>query len=630
MKLYRRLFEKTAGLPDHLKAPIRLLLDAMLLALAFVVAMVLRLDSTEWMARGEIWLSPAVAIPVSLLVFDRLGFYRIVLRYISSQAFRHIVIGAFLSGLILFAAAQLLDVFMPRSVPLIYMIVAICLIACTRFLWRAVFRMFRQMESTNVLIYGAGSTGRQLAASLLDNSIYRLVGFVDDDPTLQRLEISGFKVYSRNQIAGIIEREGVKVVLLAMPRTSRTSLKNVIQSLEKFEVQVRTVPTIRDIASGALKIDDFREVSIEDLLGREPVPPRQELMHAQVRGKSVMVTGAAGSIGSELCRKIVQLQPARLTLFDASEFGLYAIERELRETLGSQAAGSVEITPVLGNIQDKATVSHVMARHGVQTLYHAAAYKHVPLVEMNVDQGIRNNVFGTQCVCDAAIETGVEAVILISTDKAVRPTNVMGASKRLAELICQAHALAGSRTLFTMVRFGNVLGSSGSVIPLFSDQIKRGGPLTVTHPDITRYFMTIPEAAELVIQAGAMGQGGDVFVLDMGEAVKIVDLARRMLRLHGLRPYCIGTDEKPPENIPSMGIKFTGLRPGEKLYEELLIDANAAPTSHPRIRTAHELSLDWQALSAILSQLDVACKNQDGAELHRILLEAPLGFAPTS
>jgi FlaA1/EpsC-like NDP-sugar epimerase len=407
-----------------------------------------------------------------------------------------------------------------------------------------------------------------------------------------------------------------------MPSASRARKNEVIKTLEGLPCEVLSIPGMVDLVEGKARIDALRKVVITDLLGRDPVSPIPELVSRNINGKTVMVTGAGGSIGSELCRQIIKNKPDQLILFELSEFSLYSIDSELRNLNLSQDL-QVKICPILGNVQDKEHLERLIKAFNIDTIYHAAAYKHVPLVEFNVLDGVRNNIFGTLCCAQAAATCGVENFVLISTDKAVRPTNTMGATKRMAELVLQALAKEYSKTCFSMVRFGNVLGSSGSVVPLFEKQIASGGPVTLTHQDITRYFMTIPEAAQLVIQAGAMGTGGDVFVLDMGEPVKIIDLAHRMIALQGLS---VRDDKNPYGDI---AVKTTGLRPGEKLYEELLIGDNVSTTQHPRIKTANEVMLPWSEMSAILADLDSACREFDYERVREILLKAPTAFNPT-
>ena len=448
------------------------------------------------------------------------------------------------------------------------------------------------------------------------------VAFIDDDPLLQGLSLHGLSVNGPKDLARLIARHHVEKILLAMPSCSRKRRQEVINSLEQFQCEVLTIPGMEDLVNGRARIDQLNEVTIEDLLGRESAEPIPELMSANITFKNVMVTGAGGSIGSELCRQIVRHRPKSLVLFELSEFGLYSIERELTSICASEEL-DVEIIPLLGSVQRQHRLQAVMKHLHIQTVYHAAAYKHVPLVEYNVVEGVRNNIFGTLFAAQAAIESGVETFVLISTDKAVRPTNTMGATKRLAELVLQAMAKVQSNTRFCMVRFGNVLGSSGSVVPLFRQQIREGGPVTVTHPDIIRYFMTIPEASQLVIQAGAMGVGGDVFVLDMGQPVKIIDLAHRMIRLSGLT---VRDTQHPHGDI---SIEITGLRPGEKLFEELLIGDEVSGTVHPLIMTAKEVMLPWSELRELLVKLDSACHDFDHEMIRDLLLRAPAAFSPT-
>ncbi len=473
-----------------------------------------------------------------------------------------------------------------------------------------------------MLIYGAGSSGRQLQLALNLGQEFFPVAFVDDGPNLEKVMIQGINVYTPDMIGELIIRFDVKKILLAIPSASRSVRQDVIRRLEPFPCEVLSIPGMADLVGGKALINELKEVSIEDLLGRDPVAPIPELMNANITGKRVMVTGAGGSIGSELCRQIVRCKPAKLVLFEISEYALYAIDKELNELCQHENI-ALDIVPLLGSVQRQNRLSTIMSNFQIQTVYHAAAYKHVPLVEYNVVEGVRNNIFGTLYSAQAAIEAGVETFVLISTDKAVRPTNTMGATKRLAELVLQALSSVQTKTRFCMVRFGNVLGSSGSVVPLFRKQISDGCPLTVTHPDIIRYFMTIPEASQLVIQAGAMGCGGDVFVLDMGQPVKIIELAHRMIRLSGLT---LKNEQNPNGDIE---VKITGLRPGEKLFEELLIGDNVLGTHHPRIMKANEQQLPWTELRALLLRIDTACHQFDHEQLRHLLLEAPAAFTPT-
>jgi FlaA1/EpsC-like NDP-sugar epimerase len=473
-----------------------------------------------------------------------------------------------------------------------------------------------------VLIYGAGSAGRQLATALKTGQEYVPIGFVDDSIELHGLLISGLRVITNRQMVEKIDAGLVDQVLLAIPSAPRSRQIQLVNQLEPLAVEVRILPGMADLISGEVRLTDAREVGVDELLGREPVPPNQELLARNIASKNVMVTGAGGSIGSELCRQIIRNQPTALILYELSEFALYSIEQELSQIV-RELGLNVAIHPVLGSVQNGMRLAAIMTRYEVQTVYHAAAYKHVPLVEFNITEGILNNAFGTRSAAAAAIEAGVESFVLISTDKAVRPTNVMGASKRMAELALQAYAQDPTvKTRFSMVRFGNVLGSSGSVVPLFRKQIATGGPVKVTHPEINRFFMTIPEASQLVIQAGAMGGNGEVFVLDMGQPVKIVDLARRMIHLSGHRVK----DESNPNG--DIAIEFSGLRPGEKLYEELLIGDNVSGTEHPRIMKAHEGCLTLDELEQVTAELAIACSNNDSHKIIEILQQCVSGFKP--
>ena len=480
----------------------------------------------------------------------------------------------------------------------------------------------RRKRKTNVAIYGAGATGMELVTALRSGDKYEPVALLDDSIDPYSVVYHGLKVESPLAIADLVKKKEIEQVLLALPSIPAWRKKEILKTLEPLPVRVRTVPSMAQLVSGDARVEQVRDIEIEDLLGRDPVEPNYELLNANVAGKVVMVTGAGGSIGSELSRQLIRCKPTRLMLFERSEFSLYAIDSELR-LMAAESGYNVEIIPLLGCVQDYDRVSSVLGAFKVDTLYHAAAYKHVPIVEQNVTEGVKNNVFGTLQVAKAAAEANVGLFVLISTDKAVRPTNVMGASKRMAELVLQALAKSKTNTCFSMVRFGNVLGSSGSVVPLFQKQIREGGPITVTHPDIIRYFMTIPEAAQLVIQAGAMAKGGDVFVLDMGEPVKIADLARTMVRLMGL-------EVKEGDDLEGdIEIKYTGLRPGEKLFEELLIGENAHGTAHPRIMRAHEISLTWEKLSVVLSELKRACDEKDCEAIRELLLNSETGYVPS-
>ncbi|MEO7774117.1 MAG: nucleoside-diphosphate sugar epimerase/dehydratase, partial [Steroidobacteraceae bacterium] len=463
---------------------------------------------------------------------------------------------------------------------------------------------FSTRKAERVAIYGSGEAGARLLSVLQSSPEFAPVAFIDDKRTLQGNHINGITVYGPDKLPWLIEERGVTRVLLAMPAASRRRRREILTSLEPYGVHVQSLPELSDIIAGNARIDELRDVDVNDLLGRDPVAPNAELFRSCIQGKSVMVTGAGGSIGSELCRQILTCAPRRLVLFEMSEIALYTIENELKQN-AERAAVPVEILSLLGNAHSKARMREVMSTYGVQTVYHAAAYKHVPIVEHNVIEGLHNNVITTWYTAEAALETGVETFVLISTDKAVNPANIMGATKRFAELVLQALQSRSTTTRFSIVRFGNVLDSSGSVVPLFREQIRNGGPVTVTHPEVIRYFMTIPEAAQLVIQAGAMGKGGDVFVLDMGQPHRIDDLARRLISLMGLS---VRDDNNPDGDIQ---ITYTGLRTAEKLYEELLIGSSVTGTDHPRILRAIEHSLPWDRVKHLLDDLLIALVNYD-------------------
>ncbi|WP_350634997.1 nucleoside-diphosphate sugar epimerase/dehydratase [Pseudoalteromonas sp. GW168-MNA-CIBAN-0100] len=607
------------------KRLITLFIDTLFIVIAFWLALIVRLDSFEPLQRLDNWLLLAVLIPVSLYTFISLGLYRAVLRYMNSQAIWAIVLGTVITTVSLVLIAFLIGIDIPRTMPFIFAWLCLLTVGGARVLVRAIIGKMTTSKKESVIIYGAGSAGRQLATALGAGPEYFVSAFIDDDATKHGSIIQGIPVVCFKGIYELINKRKVSKVLLALPSATRARRKEILAQLEPLTIKVLSIPGMADVVEGKAKLAEITEVGVEDLLGRDPVAPKMDLMTANITKKVVMVTGAGGSIGSELCRQIVKQKPTKLILFEQSEFALYSIEKELNEYICNNAL-ELELIPIMGSVQRINRLETVMKTFGVHTVYHAAAYKHVPLVEHNVVEGVRNNVFGTYYCAKAAVNAGVENFVLISTDKAVRPTNVMGATKRMAELVLQGLTQEQGvkhKTRFCMVRFGNVLGSSGSVVPLFRRQIKEGGPITLTHPDITRFFMTIPEAAQLVIQAGAMGKGGDVFVLDMGEPVKIKDLATKMVRLSGFE---VKSDTNPHGDIE---IKCTGLRPGEKLYEELLIGNNVGETTHERIMTASEVMLPLAELNVFIEALDIACHNFDHETIRQLLLDAPTGFNPT-
>lgn len=587
--------------------------------IAFFGAFLTRLDTVDFIGH---WLLLTSLTLVTLFVFARVGLYRAILRYLSVHALLTIVISCFASALLLIILGYFYDVFIPRSIPIIYATYLILLCGGARLFVRIIVSQSMCKEKIRVIIYGAGDSGRQLVNLLRQGNEYHPVAFIDDEKRLLMTVVNGLTVFNRDNLNALIAKKRAAIVLLAMPSATRSQRKVIIDSLVDLPVEIKSIPKFSDLLSGVATIDQLRDVPIEDLLGRDSVPAKPQLLEANIQNKIVMVTGAGGSIGSELCRQIIQQKPSSLILFELSEFALYKVDKELSELVAEQDL-NIKVIPLLGSVQRLNRLKTVLKSFKVQTLYHAAAYKHVPLVEYNVVEGVRNNVFGTYYTALAAIEAEVESFVLISTDKAVRPTNVMGTTKRMAELVLQSLAAENNNTRFCMVRFGNVLGSSGSVIPLFKRQIAEGDYVTVTHPDIIRYFMTIPEAAQLVIQAGALGKGGDVFVLDMGEPVKIVDLATNLIKLSGLE---VKSESNPYGDIE---IRYTGLRPGEKLFEELLIGDDVGKTEHERIMCAHESFLPYSEYKLILEELDKACHDFDHQKIRDILLTVPAGFNPT-
>jgi len=639
------------GLPRRKKRILQLVADTFLVWFALWMSFVVRLGVDDLINpfTQHRWLfvsAPIVAIPL----FIRFGLYRAVMRYFGNDALIAIIKAVSLSSLILGVVVYLYSnhqMVVPRSIMFNYWWLSLIMIGGLRLAMRQYFlgdwfgasqhMPFANRDNglTKVAVYGAGAAGNQLVAALRMGRVMQPVAFIDDDSSICDRSISGLQVYKPRHIQQMIDATGAQEILLAIPSSSRARRREILGLLEGYPLHVRSVPGFMDLASGRVKVDDIQEVDIADLLGRDAVPAQAELLEHCLKGRSVLVTGAGGSIGSELCRQILAQRPTTLLLFEHSEFNLYTILSELERRVSRESL-SVRLLPILGSVRDQGKLLSVMKTWQVETVYHAAAYKHVPMVEHNIAEGVLNNVIGTLNTAQAALQAGVANFVLISTDKAVRPTNVMGSTKRLAELTLQALSreqapvLFGesgnvsrvNKTRFTMVRFGNVLGSSGSVIPLFHKQIKAGGPLTVTHPKITRYFMTIPEAAQLVIQAGSMGQGGDVFVLDMGEPVRIVELAEKMIHLSGLS---VRSDKNPHGDI---AIEFSGLRPGEKLYEELLIGDNVAATRHPMIMTANEDMLPWDVLKLRLAELLKAVESDDYTRVRQLLRETVSGYAP--
>lgn len=619
-----RNLERLFSLPLPIKQSVKFLIDALAISAAYVLALFLRVESFAFVPLPGIWIALAITLPLSLFMFERLGLYRAVIRFSGLDVLKIISLGAILSGGLLLASTLTFSLGLPRSATVIYALLLILMMSGPRLLVRTLFLQRQALQKTRVIIYGAGAGGRQVVMSLHQASDYLPVAFVDDDEALQGRHINGLDVHPPSFLPELIRNTRAKMVLLAIPSATLPQRKRILTELEPLKVRVQTIPGMIDIVSGRASLTEIQQVAADDLLGRDPVPPDPELIGATITGKSVMVTGAGGSIGSELCRQILRQQPRQLVFIEQSEFALYAIERELL-ALQEKLGGNTVIVPLLSSVQHEARMNAIMCRLDVHTVFHAAAYKHVPLVEQNVVEGIRNNTFGTLTMAQAAIRAGVRVFTLVSTDKAVRPTSIMGASKRLAELVCQSLATTQNTTVFSMVRFGNVLESSGSVVPLFRRQIAAGGPVTVTHRDVTRYFMTITEAAQLVIQASALARGGDVFVLDMGEPVKILDLARRIIRLSSMKPFIAGENT---EDAGDIEIVFTGLRHGEKLYEELLVSAHAQPSRHPRILTEPAGTIAWSQLEPLLNGLGDACQQYDIPRIRDVLTAALAAYEP--
>jgi len=638
-------------LPRRYKRLIQVSADIVLVWTALWLSFFVRLGEADFVEPfgGHAWLfitAPVLSVPF----FIRFGMYRAVMRYFGKDALiaiaRAVTLSALLLALVVYWRSDAPKL-IPRSMVFNYWWLSLVLLGGLRLVMRQYFMgdwfsadhpgllKGRDLHLSKVAIYGAGAAGNQLVAALRLGRAMNPVAFLDDDSNIANRSIAGLRVYSPKHIQQMIEETGAVEILLAIPSASRARRREILERLEMFPLHVRTVPGFMDLASGRVKVEDIQEVDIADLLGRDAVPPQQALFEQCIRDKVVMVTGAGGSIGSELCRQILSNKPRALLLFEHSEFNLYSIHIELERAI-ERASLPVRLVPIMGSIRNPQRLRDVMRTWQVETIYHAAAYKHVPMVEHNVAEGVLNNVLGTLHAAQAAVQAGVTNFVLISTDKAVRPTNVMGSTKRVAEMILQALSRESApvlfdadgavhhvnKTRFTMVRFGNVLGSSGSVIPRFYQQIRAGGPVTVTHPKITRYFMTIPEAAQLVIQAGSMGQGGDVFVLDMGQPVKIAELAEKLIHLSGLSVR----SEKCPHG--DIAIEYTGLRPGEKLYEELLIGDNVSATEHPMIMRANEEHLDWDVLKDRLAKLLKAVESDDYPQVRQLLRELVSGYVP--
>ncbi len=613
-----RLVKGTLNLSRMNKRVIAVICDAVVCLATVSFAYFLRLDSWVFPS-GPQWLSYVGALLFSLPLFVNFGLYRAIFRYAGWGALMAVARACAIYGLIYSTVFTLIGVTgVPRTTGIIQPLLLFLAIAGSRafaryWLGNGYLTITRLGQRRRVMVYGAGSAGRQLAAVLANSDEMQVIGFVDDDKTLQGSVLNGKLIYPSKDLRGLIEKLDIADLLLAIPSATRRRRNEILEEVRGTPATLRTLPGLMDLAQGRVTVNDLRELDIEDLLGRDAVPPNQLLLSKNIADKVVLVTGAGGSIGSELCRQALLLRPKILLLVDLSEYNLYAVHQELEKRLRLEEDAQTRIIPLLGSVQDENRINSILSAWRPDTIYHTAAYKHVPLVEHNPAEGVRNNVFGTLTIATLARKHRVRDFVLISTDKAVRPTNIMGTTKRLAEQILQALAAVETETRFSMVRFGNVLGSSGSVVPLFRQQIHSGGPITITHEDITRYFMTIPEAAQLVLQAGAMATGGEVFVLDMGDPVRIVDLARRMIELSGLSVR----DASQPDG--DIEIEVVGLRPGEKLYEELLIGDNPESTSHPRILKARDAHLSWAELKTELAHLENAINTEDVPLIRSIL-----------
>lgn len=596
------------------KQALAVVADCIALPFALWCAFVLRLNEINPEV-AHFWPAFVVAGLVCIPVFAKLGLYRQVVRYMGTDAFFTVTVGVTITAVTIAAVAYLIPLRgFPRSVPIIFWMLLLAYVSGTRFAVRGLFtwRLQRGGSREPVLVYGAGRNGAELVRAHHTQNDFDVVAFVDDAQALQGRSVAGVSVHAPEAIPALLDSHGITQVLVAVSSLATEQRARIIRTLEPYAVRVRLIPDMADLLAGRATMLNARDVAIQDLLGRDKVEPLTHLLRGSVADQAVMVTGAGGSIGSELCRQIVTQQPRLLVMLDQSEFGLYEAHKQILELISQQEL-SVPVVTILGSVTNRRLLERTLVSHEIDTLYHAAAYKHVHLVERNAIQGIMNNTFGTLYTAEAAISAGVKDFILISTDKAVRTTNVMGATKRLAEMVLQALQETTDQTTFSMVRFGNVLGSSGSVVPLFEQQIEQGGPVTVTHTEVTRYFMTIPEAAELVLQAASMARGGDVFLLDMGKPIKIVDLAKRMIHLKGMR---LKSDDNPDGDIE---IAITGLQPGEKLHEELLMGEAAAGTDHRKIMRAEESYMGWSELRGALNTLEQACDDYDYASIRRFM-----------
>ena len=624
--IIQNIINRVLLLNRKLKQLIQIFIDIFVICFSFVTSMLLRLDSFDFLYDIQSFYILFFIFPLTILYFLYLGLYQAIIRYLATKVVIKIVIGSFISALMMLAISQILNFPVPRSVPFIYAVIMVIVLSSIRFSIQALLLSNNKVKNKNVLIYGAGEAGILLLNTLYRSNEFRVINFIDDSKDLDGKEIGGIKIFSPDKIDTLLNKYNINSILLAIPSLSNFEKKSIISKLEKYGLEIQAVPNVKDIISGKSEIRDLKPVSVLDLLSREQVSPKLELMNKNIKNKNVFVSGAGGTIGSEIARQVIDFSPKSLILLDMSEFSLFKINNEIKDYAFSKKI-EVKIIPILCSVLNKNRINDILKNYNIHTLFHAAAYKHVPLLEENIIEGVLNNVIGTKTIVESCIEHKVENFTLISTDKAVRPTNVMGASKRVSEMICQSLA-ENNDTKISIVRFGNVLESSGSVVPFFKNQIEKGGPVTVTHKEITRYFMTIQEAASLVIQSSNLSEGGEVFVLDMGEPIKVLDLAKKMINLCGLKYYISGEKRLDNSNANEIEIKITGLRRGEKLYEELLVNDNCVNTKHERIFSANENFLQKEKIASLINDIIIASDKNDIKMIKKILVDSELGYNP--
>jgi FlaA1/EpsC-like NDP-sugar epimerase len=611
------------------KMCIQVFTDIFLVSFSFFLSMTIRLNDFLVFTDLNNWITLTFLIPITLLIFFFCGFYHSIIRFVSEKFFITVGLGIFLSSITMYLGNELLDIFMPRSIPFIYFNFLFLFTLSTRYLFKYVFLNFNFHLRKSIAIYGAGEIGRKLFHSLKESIEYNPLIFIDDDDKLINKKIDGIKIFRFDKSIKEIKKRNIKLVLLALPNISNSKRTKILNKLDKHNLAVKFTPNKKNIINENDEISDVNNISIYDILERKEIPTKINLIKKNIFNKTVLVTGCGGSIGNELCKQILNIGPKSLIYLDNSEYALYKIDRYIQSVIKNKNL-YIDTFPILGSVQDNELLKSLFNKFKIETVYHTAAYKHVPLVEQNIIEGIKNNIFGTYEMAQISVLKKVKAFILISSDKAVRPTNYMGATKRMAELICQVPFENQSTTIFSIVRFGNVIGSSGSVIPLFAKQIEHGGPVTLTHRNITRYFMSIKEAVGLVIQAGAMSKNGDLFLLDMGKPKKILNLAKKMIRLYGKKPIIDDIENVTTSEVNSIKIKITGLRPGEKKYEELLLNEKSFKTNHPKIFKAREKSIAQQELFVLLKELKKFCIIGDLKKIKKILEKAPIEFDTTN